>query len=578
MKMIIRVISKTAANAYKCIELKEDGSQASTVKFVYVTGDLPTTCPFLSVEGVFEQTSSKSFVLLEIVRVQKLKLTKKDLYAVLFDDDGKKILTQKDKSALNISAESLEQCMARCCFEGVKKEMFRTRMADYYEFEKNDRFTLAPIIPNCELAHMDDDAIYSLFSSIKESPWRVLFACTRVRLGLKFKTRIAFARLLCWNESYGEHALPPIIQHAFELYERIFEQQGGVASTVPVPASPEFGWLLSNGVIAMNDDMLQVDLASDCVVAERFSASLNSIKTKILLLDGAYSSEMHDFLESKFGTFNPFVASTRLDFLNRAVGIGQVFNCDKFAKLSVFAGAEAIPPEQFMRWIHRNHSKTQQIILTGTRTSAYRFRLFESLLNAWPEKIVPFTVPQQSPPIALPSSHPARWLADAKKQVGGHVLVVTDDDNVQALCAMLGIDPKTFSVGDVVRHGNREYCISRTRLWKGNREVAVDKPVSADYGSASKLRADLFFKKGRDVVQTWVPLDFLLNSGLKHAQVVGIGEFVERCAAVVLATSEITDAQLEYASTKADRVFYVGAVVIEPPRKKRRFTALERLL
>jgi hypothetical protein len=92
------------------------------------------------------------------------------------------------------------------------------------------------------------------------------------------------------------------------------------------------------------------------------------------------------------------------------------------------------------------------------------------------------------------------------------------------------------------------------------------------------LRADLFFKKGRDVVQTWVPLDFLIKSGLKHAQVVGIGEFVERCPAVVLATSEITDAQLEYASTKSDRVFYVGAVVIEPPRKKRRFTALERLL
>jgi hypothetical protein len=585
VKKQIRVLSHDG-DTFKCMELGASSTRnafgaASKAVYIYVKGDIPTVCPFLSISGAFERKSSTSFVLVSVYSVERLKLSKKELYQLLVGADGKKIIKHSQKGALNVAATTAAQCLLNASMTREKTVEFGKLMLDYFDFDKTDRFRLAALVPTRVLKRMNDEDINDLYQTLQEKPWLILFDNSRKSIGLDFKGNVSYEAVERWNRTHREDELPYRLKEAFELYERILDEQQGIACDVTVPFGAAFGWLLANNIVVSTITTCAASLESDAATAKKFAERLCEAKDKILLVEGIYSIAMRKFIEEKFGLFNPIACSDRLDIVHRTVGHGSGFTGAAAAPLTVFVGADAITAEKLVAWIEKNHLRTTHIILAGT-SGTQRYRLFDSLLNVWPEKVLEFTETARFAPVQLTSMIPERWYAEAKESAD-EVVVVTDDDNVEVLCELLGKDPNVYRVGDVVRYQNREYTIENTRVIEMRHGKRYEKyhnvDVKVNYQKES-LYAEVFFKTIRGVTAKPCPLKRLKLHGLKHAVCIGSGEFVERVPAVVLATRTITPALLQFACTKAAKVFHVGAVEIalEPPRKRRRFDALERLL
>jgi hypothetical protein len=572
--------------AFQCVDLAAARSRSIVQKddnFIIVKGDLPSYCPFLAITGQFERLSSKCFVLTAIHSIDKLKLSKKNLYKFLLDDSGKKILTTVQRAALNTTAQTVEQCLRGTNMAADKMAVFNIKMKDFFEFDKNDRFRLASLLPKRLLDHLGVERCNELFNILQETPWKILFDTFRESIGLRgFKDRVSYEAVERWHVLFGEGELPFLLKGAFDLYEATIEEQDGVACDVRMPCGPALGWLLSNGIVASPTKTLTVSLESDARAASLFSKRLSDIKDNVFLVQGLYTDIMRDFLEKKFGDFVPIVASPRLEMVLRTTGHGRVFNnIAAPAAITVFAGLDSIPVAKFIRWIEDHGRRTGKIVLTGT-ISAQRFRLFECLLEAWPEKVLDFTAPASRAPEKLFGA-PEDWYRVAKSKTGAAV-VVTDDQNVEFLCEQLGKDPNAFKPGDVVRYKNREYKVASTYLYTKTRgklkELDYNIEVKTQYHSQDMFAEVSYKARGIDPAKHF-NLEKQTKNGLKHAICIGISEFVERVPTVVLATSSISAEQLQYAATKADKVFYVGDIVeqtSQPPRKRRKFNALSRLL
>ena len=321
-------------------------------------------------------------------------------------------------------------------------------------------------------------------------------------------------------------------------------------------------------------------LQSDTDIAAAFAEQLQLAKRKILLVCAPYTNELSDFLEKKFGVYEPLVASNRLKFIQMSVGHGKLFsNAAKASKVTVIAGADAIPAQELTNWLAQHCHAATQIVLTGMR-STHRFRLFESLVHVWADNVLVFKAAAAAAPIRLSSKIPEKWLREAKSQTE-EVVVVCDDDSVERMCSEMGKDAATFRPGDVVNYKGRNFKIAGTFLYervKGKtRERAFNGEVRSDY-SDGKWAEVSYNARGINADKRW-NLKMQRKNGLKHAGCIGISDFSERVAAVVLATRSITPELLKFASTKAEKVFYVGAIEnsLEPSRKRRRFDALERL-
>ena len=427
------------------------------------------------------------------------------------------------------------------------------------------------------------DAIAHAFQQLTEAPWIILFPSTRSAIRLDFAKNVSYEQMLHWHSLYSKRPLPPVLKEAFELYETIIREQGGVSCDIEVPLTPASCWLLSKGIISSSSKTLVAGIALDETIASSLFEQLKKVKEKVILVEGSYCGALRDFLEAKYGDFNPFVASAeRLAFIQRQTGHGRLCNTSaRTEATTVFVDAESFEHRQLIAWFSKNAGNASKIVLAGTRSGPLRFRIFESLLREWAGHLCEYKAVSFEP-IRLHSSTAKEWLLETKQYTDEIPTIVADEHAIDAYFNSLGNDANVYCIGEAVYFANKTRVIEAVRIsmhTKDGRTVVkkVGGSVKVKYDSIA-LFSEIAFESKK--ARRWLPLKEIVAQGAKHSAVLAMKDFLTPVPAVVIATSIVTDEQLKYVSTKAEKVFYVGdkEMCAGPPRKRRRFAALDRLL